>query len=244
MRARERLPAAAGADRGATDNQILGALSYVPVVARRYRGCGVPTDDLVAAGNLGLLEAAIRFDPGREVRFVTYATWWIRKAILEALEEQSGPLGLPRHQHERLRRLARTRREWISSHGEEPTEEELLRAASLSRLQARRVAHLTTGSVSLEQPVGDADGPPLSDLLPDSGSENPQLSIIRRDLATKVRDHLSRLDAREREVISLRFGLGGGTPLTLREAGSRLKLSRERVRQIELRALLELRRLL
>jgi RNA polymerase primary sigma factor len=214
------------------------------VVARRYVGYGLPLDELIAAGNLGLVEASLRFDPARKVKFITYADWWIRKAILEAMEEQTGPVRLPRYQHERLRALRTTRAELLSRDGGEPDKDDLAREAGLSRRETDLLLRFIPAAVSLEQPVRGQDGRPLREVLPDPDGESPQRSLVRRDLARRLRRQVASLAARETEVILLRFGLHGEPPLTLREAGRRLGISRERVRQLELRALLKLRRAL
>jgi RNA polymerase sigma factor (sigma-70 family) len=201
-------------------------------------------DELIAAGNLGLVEASLRFDPARKVKFITYADWWIRKAILEALEEQTGPVRLPRYQHEKLRALRATRAELLSREGSEPDKDDLAREAGLSRRETDLLLRFIPATVSLEQPVRGHDGRPLREVLADPDGESPQRSLVRRDLALRLRRQVASLAERETEVILLRFGLHGETPLTLREAGRRLGISRERVRQLELRALLKLRRAL
>jgi len=217
-------------------------LFYVPTVARRYLGQGLGMDELVAAGNLGLVEAALRFDPRRDVHFTTYANWWIRKAILEALGRQSGPLRLPRHQYDKLRAAREARRRWIACHGREPDPEELAKAAGLKAEEIGGLASLVLSTVSLEQPLRAGDARPVKEVLADPRAENPHRALVRRDLAERLHRLISQLASRERQVLSLRFGLGDAPPRTLRETGRCLGLSRERVRQVELRALLKLRR--
>jgi RNA polymerase sigma factor (sigma-70 family) len=212
-------------------------------VARRYVGCGLDFDELIAAGNLGLVRATLRFDPSRKIKFITYASWWIRKAILEALEEQIGPFRLPRYQHEKLRVLRAARADMLSRTGGEPSEQQIAEASGLAREDAELLLRFISSSVSLEQPLAPGDDRPLKDLLPDSHSESPQGSLVRRELAERLRRQLASLDERERQVITMRFGFDGARPLTLREAGRRLGISRERVRQVELRTLLKLRQL-
>ena len=224
--------------------QIERALPYVARVARRYSGCGVETGELRAAGNLGLVEAALRFDPERGVKFITYADWWIRKAILEALEEQSGPLRLPRYQHDRLRALRAARADLIATRGDEPGPEELARRTGVPQSEAYRLLRHQNSAVSLDQPLAHADGRSLGEVLAAPGADNPQRSLVRREMAQRLRHHLSKLNRRDRIVIRLRFGLGLERPRTLREVGRLMGVSRERVRQLELAALLRLRRLL
>jgi RNA polymerase primary sigma factor len=236
-------PRAASWRRGASSEEIEGVLSYVPAVARRYLGCGLELDELIAAGNLGLVRAALRFDPSREIKFITYASWWIRKAILEALEEQTGPVRVPRYQHEKLRTLRAARADMRSRLGDEPSEDQLAAASGFARRETEMLLRIGGISVSLEQPLSPGDDRPLKDVLSDQVVEDPQHRLVRRELARRLHEQLARLDSRERKVISMRFGFDGQNPVTLREAGRRLGISRERVRQLELRILVKLRRL-
>jgi RNA polymerase sigma factor (sigma-70 family) len=227
-----------------TAERVRSALAYVPVVARRYVGGALDQQELVAAGNLGLVQAALRFDPARKVRFLTYADWWIRKAILEAFEVQSRPVHVPRNQLERMRRIERTRADWVAIHGREPTSEELAGRSELRASASVLLFRSSRRTVSLDQPVRDGERHPLNETLSDPSAESPQGSLVRRELADRLRRLLAALSARERAVIRLRFGLGDdSTGATLRQVARRLGISRERVRQIELRAVLKLRRL-
>ncbi len=228
---------------GASESEIHEVLAFVPSVARRYAGIGLDLDELIAAGNLGLVKAALRFEPARKIKFITYASWWIRKAILEALEQQLGPFRLPRYQHEKLRVLRAARADYRSRIGVEPDDEQLSRASGLSPDDTGLLLRFISSTVSLEQPLNPGDDRPMKELLPDPAPDCPQDNLVRRELTRRVYRQLAALDSREREVIALRFGFDGGTPSTLREAGRQLGISRERVRQVELRALLKLRRL-
>jgi RNA polymerase primary sigma factor len=234
----------AGPRRGATDEQVRRALRFVPAVARRYRGLGLSLDELVAAGNLGVVEAATRFDPSRNVSFGAYAEWWIRKAVLEAVEEQAGPLRLPRYQWDWIRRLQRMRADWVQHHNEEPDAERLSAAAGLPVAEVVRLIRYARSGVSLDEPTSAGNERPLKDLLADASQEGPLRLLIRAELTSRLERRVHQLDARKRDVLRKRFGLGGQPPLTLRQAARELGVSRERVRQIEVRALLELRNLL
>ncbi len=231
-------------DDDAMRQQIARTLPYVARIARRYSGCGVETNELQAAGNLGVVEAALRFDPGRGVKFITYADWWIRKAILEALEEQSGPMRLPRYQHEKLRALRAARADLRAARGHEPGAEDLARRTGVPQTEAYLLLRHQSSAVSLDQPLTQSDGRPLGETLEAPGANNPQRSLVRREMAQRVRHHLAGLGRRERAVIRLRFGLDLERPRTLREVGRLMGVSRERVRQLELAALLKLRRLI
>jgi len=217
-------------------------LGYVPTVARRFRGSGLELDELIAAGNLGLVEAALRFDASRNLKFVTYADWWIRKAIREAIATLTGPVRLPRSRAEKLRWLKQTRARWVALHGAEPTLEELSVASSVPLAQVRRALATEPRGIPLDRPSHPAHDRPVLDSLPDRKATSPQQNLIRSDLAHHLQRELASLAPREREVIRLRFGLDGEPPRTLRRAGVLLGLSRERVRRIELEVLLKIRR--
>ncbi len=241
-----RTPPAAESDGDATattcrSRWIDTALAYVPHVARRFVGCGLPFDELMAAGNLGLVEASLRYKPARKVKFVTYADWWIRKSILKALEEQSGPVRLPRYRQEQLRALRDLRQAWRRRHRREPTAEELARVARLSRRDVDRLLSIGHNAVSIEEPTRPGGDRPLREQLAAEEAAGPQDALIRRELATHLRSLISALDRKERQVVLLRFGFGGNDPMTLREIGRRIGISRERVRQLERRALIHLR---
>jgi len=229
---------AAGPDAEAIDR----ARRLVPLLARRYASRGMGLGELVAAGNLGLVEAARRFDGTRGVRFSTYAAWWIRKAIVDALGEQTGPLRLPRYQHDRLRTMRQARASWLVSHGAPPTVDELSVAAGLSADEISELDLLSGTTVSLDQPLTADDSRSVKDLLGNVEAEDPGRALDDADLRGLLHRRLAELAQRERQVLTLRYGLGDGVSYTLRETGRRLGISRERVRQVELRALGRLRR--
>jgi len=220
---------------------VTESLAYVPAVARRFLGRGLPIDELTAAGNLGLVQAALRFDPDRNVKFLTYADWWIRKAIHQAIGEQVGAVRLPRYQYERLRALYAARSE-LMSRGREPNAEQLAETSGLAPDAIGQLLIVMRGVVSLEQPISPGDSRTFEETLADPGAVEPLRHIERLDRHRGLRRQLNTLNPRELHILRLRFGLGGTTPLTLRQAGRTLGISRERVRQIEMRALLKLRR--
>ena len=221
---------------------IQEGLRYVPAVARRYLGNGPDLDELIAAGQLGLVQAALRFEPQRKMKFITYADWWIRKAILEAIETLSGPLRTPRYRYDKLRWLRQARATWMARHGETPTTEQLASVSGMPIGQVEQILSTVPRGVSLDHPTHREEHRPFGESLQDPRSPCPQASLIRSDLAHRLRRELAALTSRERAVIRLRFGFGGRSPLTLRETGRVVDLSRERVRQIELTALLKIRR--
>ena len=220
---------------------VESAIAYVPSVARRYLGCGLPFDELLAAGNLGLVEAGLRFDPGRDVKFVTYADWWIRKTILRAIQEQSGAVRLPRYRLERIRMLRDVRAELRARKGADPSIDEIAEAGGVSAREVRSLFASGQTAVSLDQPIsGDASRSLADTLRADPNDRHPEV-VVDENYLEHVRSAVDGLDSRERVVLALRFGFLGEEPVTLREAGRRLGLSRERVRQIEHRALGRLR---
>ena len=227
--------------RESPDVWIEGALAYVPSVARRFMGCGLSFDELLAAGNLGLVQAALRFDPARKVKFVTYADWWIRKSILKTIQEQSGPVRLPRYRLEQLRDLHEARSRLMHDTGREPDAEELAQATGRSSSEVDLLLGIGRRSVSLEHPANPNESRPLGRMLADDLDKGPQRTLIREDSVRHLRRLMGRLGRRERKVLQLRFGLNGHAAMTLREAGETLGISRERVRQIEVRALRRLR---
>jgi len=222
---------------------IHDALAYVPSVARRYLGCGLPFEELLAAGNLGLVEAAIRFDPKRNVKFVTYADWWIRKAILSAIEEQSGPVRLPRYRQEQLRTIHDARAVLRLRRGREPFPEEIALMTGLSVQEISRLLSIGRQAVSLDKTTCEGEKP-LRDVLAAESNAGPTAVLLSSDEAGRIRRLVAGLAIRERAVLALRYGLHGSPPMTLREIGRRLAISRERVRQIEQKALGHLRHLM
>ena len=223
------------------ESRIDEAIPYVPKVARRYRGCGVPFDDLLGAGNLGLVEAALRFDPGRGVKFVTYADWWIRKSILQTLERELGAVRLPRYRQQQLKLLADARRRFREERGRDAEATELPAWSGLREGDVEKLDRLGRNALSLDEPVRPGGDRSLAEAILHDDDLDPQDSLIRRDSARFLREILRTLSPKETRVMRLRFGFDGREPMTLRAIGSELGISRERVRQLEGRALQRLR---
>ena len=231
-------------DETALRRLVEGNLRFVVNYAKRYRGLGVSFLDLIHEGNLGLIEAARRFDPERNVKFITYAVWWIRQALTHALSMQTRAFSLPQKLSGAAARLTREVAELTDQLERAPTSTEIAADMGVSEQDVAALLQLGARDVSLsDRPGGDGeDGPELGDLLE---SPTPPLEddLVRQSLIDRVRAALSELDEKEREVVSLRFGLDrDGEMRTLQEIGDRLHLSRERVRQIESRAKDKLRR--
>lgn len=233
-------------DQEALRRLVEGNLRFVVSYARRYRGVGVPFLDLIHEGNLGLIEAAKRFDPHRNVKFITYAVWWIRQAITHALSLQARAFSLPQKLSGAAARMGREVAELTEQLERAPTSHEIAEGMDLSEGEVDALLRIGSSDVSLSERVGagraDHDGPELAELIesPDPPVED---DLVRRALVQRVRAALDELDDKEREVVALRFGLDrDGEMRTLQEVGETLGLSRERIRQIESRAKDKLRR--
>jgi len=232
-------------DHEAVRRLVESNLRFVVAYAKRYRTPNVPFLDLIHEGNLGLIQAAKKYDPfgeGHDVKFITYAVWWIRQAILHALAEHAGSFRLPQKQANNLYRLERVRSLLHDRFGRMPTDTELAKELGLSVDDVRVLTQASQSSLSLNEPV-DVDGDSeLGDLLEQTVLPDTDERILRESFRVALADALAELPARERRVLELRFGLEDDQPKTLREIGEILELSRERVRQIESRALNRLRR--
>ena len=224
---------------------VEGNLRFVVSYAKRYRGLGVPFIDLIHEGNLGLMEAARRFDPDRNVKFITYAVWWVRQAITHALSLQVRAFSLPQKLSGAAARMGREVAELTEQLERRPTSREIARGMDLSEADVDALMRIGWSDVSLSDRIGAGhgeDGPELSELL-ESREPPVEDDLVRRALTERVRAALDELDDKEREVVSLRFGLDrDGEMRTLQEIGATLDLSRERIRQIEARAKDKLRR--
>ena len=215
-------------------------LRLVMSITRNYTKSGVPLLDLIQEGNLGLIRAVEKFDYKMGFKLSTYATWWIRQAITRALADQGRIIRLPVHVADQVRRLMRTRRQLAQKLNREPTVEELAKAAELPEAKVKDLLELVEDPVSLETPVGDGESN-YGDLIEDTKTDRPDLTTAETMRHSELATALATLNPRMRKVLTLRFGLDGQKPQTLEEVGSGLGITRERVRQLESRALRELR---
>jgi RNA polymerase primary sigma factor len=230
-------------DQQAKDMLIESNLRLVISVARRYSVPGVALADLIQEGTIGLIRAVEKFDPDRGFRFSTYATWWIRRSIARAVINQGRTIRIPVYVADMIHKVSRTAGALRQELAREPSLEEIAAAVSMPPERVEEILRAAAEPLSLEAPIGDRESSQLGDFLQAQSTPTPSdvaMNLIRREELEGV---LSQLSDREREVLSLRFGLEGDAPCTLEEVGLQLQVTRERVRQIELRAIKKLRRL-
>ncbi|TML13942.1 MAG: sigma-70 family RNA polymerase sigma factor [Actinobacteria bacterium] len=227
-------------DEEAKKKLIESNLRLVMSITRNYTKAGVPLLDLIQEGNLGLIRAVEKFDYKLGFKLSTYATWWIRQAVTRALADQGRTIRLPVHVADQVRRLMRARRQLAQKFNREPTMAELAKESGFPEKRVQELLDLVEDPVSLETPVGDGESM-YADLIEDVHSERPDESTSKKLSQTELAEALLRLNPRMRRVLTLRFGLDGEPPQTLEEVGAGLGITRERVRQLESRALRELR---
>ena len=214
-------------------------LRLVVSVAKRYLGSELTLLDLVQEGNIGLMKAVDRFQYRRGFKFSTYATWWIRQAITRAIADHSRTIRLPVHMVETLIRISRVNRAMVNEMGREPTPEELAKRTGVPMQKVRLILESSRKPLSLETPIGEDSQ--LGDFLEDKGAGSPNDSLISQDLMTQVERALATLSPKEKKILRLRFGIGEEGEHTLEEVGKRFAVTRERIRQIETKALRKLR---
>ena len=238
-----RMGEVAGKD-GSYHDLVKSNLSFVVKIASEYKNMGLPFEDLLNEGNIGLIEAAHHFDPARGTKFITYAIWWIRKSILKALSQHAAMVRIPNYQLKKVRNVRNTERMLSKELGREADREEISKELRVTIAKIDEILQMKMRELSLDEKVGKDKDTPISDYLVDGRSINPEDELIKNESQGVIRMALRNLSDQEQTVIINRFGLEGGRVFTLKEIGEKLGVSRERVRQIENQAKKRLRKLI
>ena len=229
-------------DKDALEKMIESNLRFVVSYVKKYKGMGLGLLDLINEGNLGLIEAAKRFDPDRNVKFISYAVWWIRQAVIHALSQYSRIYNIPQKLADQISEMKKVRSRLNKDLGQEPTREEIARQMKVTQENIEDLELLERQNVSLSDKYFDDDTTEIGDKIKDTFSPSVEYEIIKGSIESQIREILKGLDEKEAFVLKLRFGLADDKTHTLQEIGDKLNLTRERIRQIEKKAMRKLAR--
>jgi RNA polymerase primary sigma factor len=228
-------------DQEALDKLVRSNLRFVVSVAKKYQNQGVSLSDLINEGNLGLIRAAHKFDETKGIKFISYAVWWIRQAILQALAEQSRIVRVPLNRAGTLHRIGKRAAALLQELGREATHAEIANGMDITEEEVAKTMSISQATLSLDAPMAPGEDNKLLDYLPDTINPTPDEQIFVKALTESIEEALSHLKERESKILRLYFGLDGNEPMTLEEIGALLGITRERVRQIKEKALSRLR---
>lgn len=228
-------------DQSAKNELVEANLRLVVSLARHYQGCGLSYQDLIQEGNIGLIKAAEKFDVSKGFRFSTYASWWIKQALSRAIADQSRTIRIPVHMTENINKFKKIERELLSQLNREPKIKEIADVMGISEKQAKEIQSYIVEPTSLDIQVGDDDDTTIGSFIEDTHFVNPESAYIKESNGDVVNAVLDTLSDREANILRLRFGIGGKKAMTLEEVGKEYGLTRERIRQIEAKALRKLR---
>lgn len=230
-----------GGDRKSLEKMVESNLRFVITISKEYQGRGLPLEDLIAEGNVGLVRAATRYDETVGVKFTTYAVWWIRQGILSALAEKARMVRLPVNKIKHLCRLERIASGLKQELGREPNTEEVAKVAEMQPKQVQDLLDASRWHVSLDSPLDEGPDTSLLEIIADKEAESPERVVMRRAMVEEIRSALETLSPREAQILKMYFGINGDEPMTLEQIGNQFSLTKERVRQIRDKALLALK---